>query len=108
MQQRMTPAIALAALDQARKTSVGIFRHGTLEVEVFQPVSIDRQTPHRRDELCMVISGKGYFVCGDTRQPFGPGELLFVPAGTPHHFEDFSKDFSAWVMYYGPSGGEAA
>jgi mannose-6-phosphate isomerase-like protein (cupin superfamily) len=56
----------------------------------------------------VVIAGKGYFVCGDTRQAFGPGELLFVPAGTPHHFEDFSRDFSAWVMYYGPSGGEAA
>jgi mannose-6-phosphate isomerase-like protein (cupin superfamily) len=108
MQQRMTPATALAALDQAKKTMVGMFKHGSLEVEIFQPVGIDTQTPHRRDELCMVISGKGYFVCGDTRQPFGPGELLFVPAGTPHHFEDFSRDFSAWVMFYGPQGGEAA
>lgn len=108
MQERMTPAIALAVLGQASKTSAGIFRHGTLEVEMFQPAGIDTQTPHRRDEVCVVISGKGYFVCGDTRQPFGPGELLFVPAGTPHHFEDFSKDFSAWVMYYGPNGGEAA
>jgi mannose-6-phosphate isomerase-like protein (cupin superfamily) len=108
MQDRMTPATALAALNQAHKTSAGVFRHGSLEVEMFQPAGIDRQTPHRRDELCMVISGKGYFVCGDIRQPFSPGELLFVPAGTPHHFEDFSKDFSAWVMYYGPNGGEAA
>jgi mannose-6-phosphate isomerase-like protein (cupin superfamily) len=108
MQPRMIPAAALAALDKARKASAGIFRHGSLEVEIFQPSGIDTQTPHRRDELCMVISGKGYFVCGDSRQAFGPGELLFAPAGTPHHFEDFSRDFSAWVMYYGPNGGEAA
>ena len=108
MQQRITPATALAALDQARKASIGMFKHGSLEVEIFQPSGIDTQAPHRRDELCMVISGKGYFVCGDTRQAFGPGELLFIPAGTAHHFEDFSRDFSAWVMYYGPSGGEVA
>jgi mannose-6-phosphate isomerase-like protein (cupin superfamily) len=108
MQQRMNPATALAALDQAKKAAVSMFKHGSLEVEIFQPAGIDTQTPHRRDELCMVISGKGYFVCGDTRQPFGPGELLFVPAGTAHHFEDFSRDFSAWVMFYGPQGGEAA
>jgi mannose-6-phosphate isomerase-like protein (cupin superfamily) len=108
MQQRMTPAAALAALDQAGKASLGLFKHGSLEVEIFQPCGIDTQTPHRRDEVCVVISGKGYFVCGDTRQPFGPGEVLFVPAGRPHHFEDFSKDFSAWVMFYGPQGGEAA
>lgn len=108
MQTRMTPAAALAALGQARKNSAGMFRHGTLEVEIFQPAGIDTQAPHRRDELCMVIAGQGYFVCGDTRRAFGPGELLFVPAGTPHHFEDFSRDFSAWVMYYGPNGGEAA
>ena len=108
MQQRLTPVSALTALDQMRKVSAALFRHGSLEVEIYQPSGIDTQTHHRRDELCMVIAGRGYFVCGDTRRPFEPGELLFVPAGTKHRFEDFSKDFSAWVMFYGPVGGEAA
>ena len=108
MQQRMTPAHALATLDRAGRSTLGMFKHGSLELEIFQPCGIDAQTPHRRDELCVVIAGRGYFVCGDTRQAFGPGEVLFVPAGTPHHFEDFSKDFSAWVMFYGPQGGETA
>jgi hypothetical protein len=25
-----------------------------------------------------------------------------------HRFDDFRGDFSAWVMFYGPEGGEAA
>lgn len=108
MHQRMTPVSALAALDQSRKTEMGVFKHGSLEVDIFQPCGIDTQSPHRRDEVCVVIAGRGHFVCGDTRQAFGPGELLFVPAGTPHHFEDFSRDFSAWIVFYGPTGGEAA
>lgn len=35
-----------------------------------------------------------------------PGNLLFVAAGAEHRFEDFTGDFGAWVMFYGPEGGE--
>ena len=45
-------------------------------------------------------------VCGEERQAFEPGEALFVPAGVEHRFVDFSEDFSAWVVFYGPDGGE--
>jgi mannose-6-phosphate isomerase-like protein (cupin superfamily) len=55
-----------------------------------------------------VISGSGAFVNGDARHPFGPGDVLFVPAGVEHRFEDFSADFQAWVIFYGPDGGEGS
>ena len=35
------------------------------------------------------------------------GQVLFVPAGIEHRFEDFSDDFSTWVIFYGPAGGES-
>ena len=35
-----------------------------------------------------------------------PGDVLFVPAGTPHRFEAASPDFGTWAMFYGPEGGE--
>jgi mannose-6-phosphate isomerase-like protein (cupin superfamily) len=54
----------------------------------------------------VVISGRGTFLCGDSRKPFGPGDLLVVPARVPHRFENFSDDFSTWVVFYGPEGGE--
>ena len=41
-----------------------------------------------------------------SRVPFGPGDVLFVPAGTVHRFEDFSADFATWIVFYGPEGGE--
>jgi mannose-6-phosphate isomerase-like protein (cupin superfamily) len=47
-------------------------------------------------------------VNGDARFRFGPGDVLFVPAGVEHRFEDFSDDFVTWVVFYGPEGGEAA
>jgi hypothetical protein len=35
-----------------------------------------------------------------------PGTFVFVAAGQPHRFEDFSEDFAVWVAFYGPDGGE--
>ena len=84
-----------------------IFAHGTLEVEFYAPRGHDPQKPHTRDEVYVVVSGRGTFVIGDARHPFGPGDFLFVPAGVFHRFEDFTDDLAVWVLFYGPEGGEA-
>ena len=51
--------------------------------------------------------GRGTFFDGSSRVSFQPGDLLFVAAGVPHRFEDFSDDLAVWVMFYGPEGGES-
>ena len=56
----------------------------------------------------VVARGIGVFFDGETRRPVQPGTFLFVPAGRPHHFEDFTADFAVWVFFYGPEGGEKA
>jgi mannose-6-phosphate isomerase-like protein (cupin superfamily) len=84
-----------------------VLEHGSLEVEYYAPRGVDRQQPHRRDEVYVVISGQGTFRNGEARHPFGPGDVIFVPAGVEHRFEQFSDDFATWVMFYGPDGGEA-
>lgn len=103
----LAPADALARLAALQGPEFTLlFRHGTLEVEIYRPRGVDRQQPHKRDEVYVVIAGHGSFVNGDTRRPFAPGDLLFVPAGVTHRFEDFSDDFATWVIFYGPEGGE--
>jgi hypothetical protein len=103
---RLTPSTALAALAATDKPFVSLFRHGTLEIEFYKPDRIDHQTPHARDEVYVVISGSGAFVCGDKRRSFETGEVLFAAAHVEHHFEDFTPDFATWVFFYGPEGGE--
>lgn len=83
-----------------------LFERGSLEVEVYAPQGCDRQTPHTRDEVYIVISGTGFFRNGKDRHRFAPGDLLFVPAGVEHRFEEFTEDFATWVIFYGPEGGE--
>lgn len=85
---------------------VALFQHGTLVVELYAPRGHDPQTPHARDEVYVVASGRGTFFDGSTRRPFGPGDFLFVAAGVPHRFEEFTDDLAVWVMFYGPEGGE--
>jgi mannose-6-phosphate isomerase-like protein (cupin superfamily) len=99
---------ALALLDRKADGApfAELFAHGTLSLEIYRPVRVDRQQVHARDELYVVVAGRGTFLCGDLRQPFGPGDVLFVAAGMTHRFEDFSDDFSTWVVFYGPTGGE--
>ena len=77
-----------------------------LTLEIYAPRRRDPQTPHTRDEIYIVVSGRGTFVDGVERYPFGPGDFLFVPAGVVHRFEDFSDDLAVWVLFYGPEGGE--
>ncbi|HYG39572.1 MAG TPA: cupin domain-containing protein [Cytophagales bacterium] len=59
-------------------------------------------------ELRLIISGSGLFYCNGERVNFKYGDFLFVPAGIEHRFENFSEDFSTWVFFYGPVGGEEA
>jgi mannose-6-phosphate isomerase-like protein (cupin superfamily) len=109
VKRRLTPAAALSRLEQeAGPEFITLFRHGSLKVEIYRPVDADRQQPHDRDEVYVVISGSGHFVVDGRRRPFDPGEVLFVPAGVSHRFEDFTPDFATWVFFYGPEGGEAA
>ncbi|MGH9368898.1 MAG: cupin domain-containing protein [Thermoanaerobaculia bacterium] len=83
-----------------------VLAHGTLSVEIYAPRGTDPQGPHTRDELYVVLSGRGDFLLGAERCAFGPGDLLFVPAGAVHRFEGFSEDFATWGIFYGPEGGE--
>jgi mannose-6-phosphate isomerase-like protein (cupin superfamily) len=92
---------------QGQRSVLG-FERGTIEVELYAPRGVDTQSPHTRDEIYVVVSGTGSFVNGGLRHPFGPGDVLFVPAGVVHRFHDFTDDFAVWVIFYGPEGGEKA
>lgn len=92
----------------AGNLAVPIFKHGSLEVEMYTPVGTDPQTPHDRDEIYLVARGTGVFFDGIMRRAIDAGAFLFVAAGQQHRFEDFSSDFACWVFFYGPPGGEHA
>ena len=118
---RATVADAKATPNDAGRSTALMLAHGSMELRWFMPKQKDPQVPHDRDELYIVASGTGVFmrgveslpfddsslpIQGEERVRFGPGDALFVAAGTVHRFEEFSDDFAAWIVFYGPEGGE--
>jgi mannose-6-phosphate isomerase-like protein (cupin superfamily) len=87
--------------------AIPVFSHGSMEAELYIPVDIDPQTPHTRDEIYIVAKGNGQFFNGEDTINVEERSFLFVPAGVEHRFLNFSEDFTVWVIFYGPEGGEA-
>ena len=90
----------------AGERSVLVLQRGTLDIKLSIPKPPNEQTPHAQDEIYVVIRGRGVLMHDGKRDPFESGDLLFVAAGTEHHYEDFSEDLALWRIFYGPRGGE--
>jgi len=108
MTERLTVNRALQAVRESDDGLYGVLlENGSMELGYYKPTGIDEQSAHDQDEIYIVQSGHGTFVCDDQSIPFQPGDALFVAAGVDHRFTDFSDDFAAWVVFYGPTGGES-
>src|SRR5258706_16185838 len=81
-------------------------QHGTLGVKLAAPARPNLQTPHEKDEVYIVVRGRGVLYHDGRQDPFDVGDFLFVAAGVEHHFEDFGDELLLWRVFYGPNGGE--
>ena len=112
---KLTIANAMEALETHRKgfpeqchesTYAQLFRHGTMELEIYRPEGEDLQQPHEQDEIYFIASGSSRFEHEGMIEEVEAGDVVFVAANERHRFVDFSSDFATWVVLYGPAGGE--
>jgi mannose-6-phosphate isomerase-like protein (cupin superfamily) len=96
--------LSLLHSDEERYVECG--HHGSMTLGMYAPYKQDMQETHDQDELYFVLSGSGTFVNGNDIYSFKPGDAMFVAAGVNHRFENFTDDFSAWVVFWGKTGGE--
>ena len=98
---KVTIADALAQLNGKKgQLFAKVMERGSMSVEIYRPIKVDDQTPHLQDELYVIITGSGEFLNDGKRSTFNPGDIFFVPAGIEHRFENFSVDFSTWVIFF--------
>jgi mannose-6-phosphate isomerase-like protein (cupin superfamily) len=96
----MTPATAMQKLAAAGgQRWVTMFALPNLELEFYAPRGSDPQQPHTRDEVYFILTGAADFVKGAERWRVAPGEVLYLPAGVPHRFENISDDFATWAIF---------
>lgn len=86
---------------------VDALKHGSMSVELFAPRDDDLQQPHDQDELYLIIEGTSGFQLGEEKLSVAAGDVLFVPANTPHHFFSMAPSFMTWAVFWGPTGGES-
>jgi mannose-6-phosphate isomerase-like protein (cupin superfamily) len=117
----VTPAQGRKLPNDDGHPSARAMAHGAMEVRWFQPNDGRQHTPHDRDELYFIVSGTATFHRGVESGPFeenklallgeeqiavAPGDVIFVPAGAEHFFDELSPGFAVWAIFYGPEGGE--
>lgn len=90
--------------EQPTERSIALLKVNGLRIKMYAPRGHDPQTPHTRDEIYVVARGSGIFSNGESRKEFAIGDLLFVEAGIPHRFENFTDDFATWVIYGSETG----
>jgi mannose-6-phosphate isomerase-like protein (cupin superfamily) len=104
---KLEPTLAPMSLAAARKLpwlpgrSAEVFVDGDLEVRFTPRPSNGLLHTHERNELYIVASGSGHFCVGDKVTKIGSGDLLFAAAHVAHGFENFTDDFSVWIIFYG-------
>ena len=107
MSFHLTIEQAIAALkNETENLFTVLLENGSMRVEYYAPKNIDHQTPHSQDEIYVIASGNGSFFRNGERVQCKTGDVLFVPAGMEHYFENFTNDFATWVIFYGKEGGE--
>ncbi|NBB21624.1 cupin domain-containing protein [Runella sp. CRIBMP] len=99
---KVSLADASEKLSQHHKEFLLLFQNGTLEVELYKPHLVDKQTPHDRDEVYIIATGEATFELEGKTTDVRTGDFLFVPAYAAHKFTTLSEDFSTWVLFFGP------
>jgi mannose-6-phosphate isomerase-like protein (cupin superfamily) len=63
----------------------------------------DNQTPHKEDEAYLVLKGTGTITIEQSEIELKPGDLIFVPRCTAHHFSRFEKEGLYLLVIFGPN-----
>jgi mannose-6-phosphate isomerase-like protein (cupin superfamily) len=98
------------AAQPAEASYVEQFRSADLSVGTYSIAvgGVDRQSPHTEDEVYVVTAGQATFIDDTGRADVRPGDVLFVRAGVPHHFENVTSDLALVVMFGPPEGSRSA
>jgi mannose-6-phosphate isomerase-like protein (cupin superfamily) len=71
--------------------SVGIY--------VLAAGAIDRQQPHREDEIYYVVRGKAKMRLGTEERSVQEGSVIFVESGLEHRFFDIEQELVLLVVF---------
>lgn len=60
---------------------------------------VDRQRPHREDEVYVVLEGAGMITVGEEQRPVTRGSVVFVGRSVAHRFHDIREALTILVFF---------
>src|ERR1044071_3742234 len=66
---------------------------------VLRAGDVDRQQPHREDEVYLVMSGRSRFTAGEDTRDVQSGDVIYVAREVPHRFHDITEDMQLIVVF---------
>ena len=90
----------------ARRAASGELYHEFLRVPalsgglyVLPAGGTDPQSPHREDEVYVVMSGRAAVTVGGEERPVAAGSVVYVPAGVEHRFHGVAEELVLLVLF---------
>lgn len=101
MKYQITLEDAIARLGKQRQQIfTDLMKKGTMQVQYYAPEKTRVLQPRQQDEIFVIASGFTTFYRNGERLSCRAGDVLFVPAGMEHRFENYTDDFATWVVLY--------
>jgi mannose-6-phosphate isomerase-like protein (cupin superfamily) len=94
--------LELARQNDAFRRTIVTGEHSQVVVMTIQPGEDIGEETHEGDQTLLFVDGEGEAVLAGESSPVGPGDLVFVPAGTLHNFVNAGREPLRLVTIYAP------
>jgi mannose-6-phosphate isomerase-like protein (cupin superfamily) len=71
----------------------------SLGVYALKKGALDKQSPHKQDEIYYVLSGRATLTVEDQAHPVEAGSVVYVAAHAKHRFHDITADLTTLVFF---------
>jgi mannose-1-phosphate guanylyltransferase len=97
----VSTAELIEQLEQEDRNYIDVLGEEAMSVELARYPNPEPKTPHKEDELYVILSGSGRAVVGGENYPVEEGDVVYVERGVEHDFFDIEDEMTALVVFAG-------
>jgi mannose-6-phosphate isomerase-like protein (cupin superfamily) len=88
-------------LEQNDDSYAEVLSEESMRVELAQYPNPEPKTPHKEDELYVILSGSGMVQVGSETHEINEGDVVHVEKGVEHDFFDIASEITALIVFTG-------
>lgn len=88
-------------LKQENNSYVEVLSEESMRIELAHYPNPEPKTPHKEDELYVILSGSGMVHVGTETYDINEGDVIHVEQGVEHEFFDIENEITALIVFTG-------